>query len=69
MNGSLDAARIEIGANVGSHSVNPTTSGVTFECDGSRTCLAKTHIHGCFADAGDCDSPGEYHGPLGPLHA
>jgi hypothetical protein len=30
-------------------------------CDGSSACKAETHIHGCYADAGNCDEPGEYH--------
>ena len=29
-------------------------------CDGSSGCTAQTHIHGCFADQGNCDEPGEH---------
>lgn len=29
-------------------------------CDGSRDCGADTHIHGCFADEGNCDEPLEH---------
>lgn len=35
-------------------------------CDGSIYCAAKRHVHGCFADQGNCDEPNEYHGaPFG----
>lgn len=29
-------------------------------CVGDFDCSASTHIHGCFADYGDCDSPNEH---------
>lgn len=30
------------------------------ECDGSSECRAKRHLHGCFADRGNCDHPNEH---------
>lgn len=30
------------------------------ECQGHGACDAPLHVHGCFADDGDCDSPGEH---------
>lgn len=30
------------------------------ECDGSPACKADRHVHGCFADRGDCDHPSEH---------
>ena len=35
-------------------------------CDGSFRCVAELHIHGCFADRGNCDMPDEYHGEDDP---
>ena len=29
-------------------------------CSGSRECEAEVHIHGCFADEGNCDEPDEH---------
>lgn len=29
-------------------------------CDGTAYCNAETHVHGCYSDSGDCDSPGEH---------
>lgn len=31
-------------------------------CDGSATCPAWIHIHGCYADLGNCEMPSEHHG-------
>jgi hypothetical protein len=36
--------------------------GIDAPCDGGFACSARTHIHGCFSDYGNCDEPGEYHG-------
>lgn len=33
-----------------------TTTG----CSGSGTCSARLHVHGCYADEGECDEPGEH---------
>jgi hypothetical protein len=33
-------------------------------CDGSETCPTHKHIHGCLADDGECEKPGE-HGTSG----
>lgn len=30
------------------------------ECTGAWSCTASPHIHGCYADRGDCDRPGEH---------
>lgn len=30
------------------------------ECNGGSDCAAAVHIHGCFADYGSCDTPGEH---------
>lgn len=30
------------------------------DCQGHATCAAPTHVHGCFADKGDCDDPGDH---------
>lgn len=30
------------------------------ECDGSPHCGAAKHVHGCFADTGNCDEPREH---------
>lgn len=37
------------------------TSQQVVVCDGSRYCTAETHIHGCFADEGNCDEPAEHY--------
>jgi len=29
-------------------------------CDGSPDCTATRHMHGCFADAGNCDHPSQH---------
>jgi hypothetical protein len=29
-------------------------------CTGSGLCRAKTHVHGCFADTGNCDDPSDH---------
>jgi hypothetical protein len=29
-------------------------------CTGDPDCTATKHLHGCFADAGNCDRPGEH---------
>jgi len=36
----------------------------TMKCDGSRYCEAETHLHGCFADKGKCDTPDEHKRPV-----
>ena len=36
-------------------------------CDGSKTCKAGRHTHGCHVDYGNCDSPDE-HGDGAPFH-
>ena len=38
----------------------PRQSGIPVACDGSGTCIASPHIHGCFADFGDCDDASEH---------
>jgi len=38
-----------------------TQSGTAARCDGSRECEAEVHVHGCFADEGDCDEPAEHY--------
>lgn len=35
-------------------------------CGGSSTCTAHRHVHGCFADKGNCDHPTEHNNPSGP---
>lgn len=30
------------------------------ECDGGPYCAAVRHVHGCFADKGNCDHPSEH---------
>lgn len=31
-----------------------------YGCDGSRSCSAHLHVHGCYADCGACDAPQEH---------
>lgn len=38
----------------------PAREAVSAECDGSSDCRAVRHLHGCFADVGDCDHPDEH---------
>lgn len=30
------------------------------DCKGSHMCASQPHVHGCWADEGDCDDPGEH---------
>lgn len=41
------------------------------ECTGAGDCTASPHMHGCYADRGDCDRPGEHvvHDTRRPLAA
>lgn len=40
----------------GTGSQQPTAA----TCDGSSECKAEEHVHGCFADEGNCDEPAEH---------
>lgn len=48
---ALAAARTEIARDL------PMDLG---PCTGDGDCSASPHIHGCYADRGDCDRPGEH---------
>ena len=43
---------------------NPSKPAV--ECDGSFACQADVHVHGCWADHGNCDEPTEWHAEQNP---
>ncbi len=38
------------------------------KCDGSGSCKASPHVHGCYADRGDCEAPQEHVEPADPLY-
>jgi hypothetical protein len=49
--------------NATGRTVVPTSANCPIHyCDGSGNCTATKHIHGCFADRGNCDTPGEHRG-------